>query len=215
MRGKTTTAALRKITDIKWKGNWRMSRRRRKRRKQRRKTTSSAPAADSVIKRMQNLSQSMIFLRLSSGGGGGGGGGQLIRGRQTPVSVFGDGSVTFVEKQPVFFPGAFSGHINCSSLQYWSNEGRRRPAGPRPPGGRLEVGWLVLGSLVSKDGQCDISRILMHLPYLSHCRVMSQDLSSRSCYPPLRGIRSRTFLLSVFGSANAADSATGAGLVDT
>ena len=49
----------------------------------------------------------MISLCLSSRGGGGGGGGQLFRGRQTLVSVFGDGSVTFVEKQPVFSLGCF------------------------------------------------------------------------------------------------------------
>ncbi len=56
------------------------------------------------------------------------------------VSVFGDGSVTFVEKQPVFFPGVFSGHINCSSLQYRSNdEGKRGPAGPRPQRGKCAL----------------------------------------------------------------------------
>ncbi len=46
----------------------------------------------------------------------------------------------------------------------------------------IVVGWLVLGSLVSKDGRSDISRILMPSP--SHCRVMSQDSSSQSRYPP-------------------------------
>ena len=47
-----------------------------------------------------------------------------------------------------------------------------------------------LGSLVSR-------RPILYFmnPYaftLSHCRVMSQDPSSRSRYPPLRGIRSRS-----------------------
>ncbi len=68
------------------------------------------------------------------------------------------------------------------------------------------------GSFVSKDGWSDISRILMPSP--SHCRVMSQDPSSRSCYPPLRGIRSRSSQQSVFGSANATDWATGEGLIN-
>ncbi len=47
---------------------------------------------------------------------------------------------------------------------------------------RLVFGLVFLGSLVSKDGQSDISRILMPSP--SHCRVMSQDPSSQSRYPP-------------------------------
>ncbi len=42
-----------------------------------------------------------------------------------------------------------------------------------------------LGSLVSKDGRSYISWILMPSP--SHCRVMSQDPSSRSRYPPTWG----------------------------
>ena len=47
----------------------------------------------------------------------------------------------------------------------------------------------------------------------SHGRVMSQDPSSRSCYPPsLRGIRSRSSQQSVFGSVNATEWATGVGL---
>ncbi len=49
---------------------------------------------------------------------------------------------------------------------------------------------LVLGSLVSKDGRSYISWIIMPSP-LSHCRVMSQDPSSWSHYPPLGGIWSR------------------------
>ncbi len=51
------------------------------------------------------------------------------------------------------------------------------------------------------------------LPSPSHCRVMSQDPSSRCCYPPLGGIRSRSSQQSVFGCANATDLATGAGLL--
>ena len=41
----------------------------------------------------------------------------------------------------------------------------------------LRFGFGFLGSLVSKDGRSDISRILMPSP-LSHCRVLSQDPSS-------------------------------------
>ncbi len=47
--------------------------------------------------------------------------------------------------------------------------------------GFLVLVWF-LGSRVSKDGRSNISRILMPSP--SHCRVMSQDPSSRSRYSP-------------------------------
>ena len=47
---------------------------------------------------------------------------------------------------------------------------------------------------------------------LSHCRVMSQrPFISISLFSPLMGIQSRSSQQSVFGSANATDSATGAG----
>ncbi len=60
-----------------------------------------------------------------------------------------------------------------------------------------------LGSLVSKDGRSNISRILMPSP--AFCRVVSQDPSSRYRYPPLKGIQSRSSQQPVFGSANATD----------
>ncbi len=87
----------------------------------------------------------MISLCLSSrgGGGGGGGGGQLFRGRQTLVSVFGDGSVTFVEKQPVFSLVCFQAILIvllCSTGQMKADvallvldlQGGRSPANSRP-----------------------------------------------------------------------------------
>ncbi len=65
-------------------------------------------------------------------------------------------------------------------------------------------GWLVLGSLVSKDGRSDISWILLPSPYYPTAGLCPKT--------PLRGVWSRSSQQSVFGSANATDWATGAGL---
>ncbi len=74
------------------------------------------------------------------------------------------------------------------------------PPSPQPP--RTSFGFL--GSLVSKDGRSDISRILMPLP-LSHCRVMSQDPSSRSRYPPPGGDSIQVLPAVSFWKRNATD----------
>ena len=68
------------------------------------------------------------------------------------------------------------------------------------------VGWLVVGSLVSKDGRSDISRILMPSPYYPTAGLCPKTLHLDLAIPPpsLRGIQSRSCQQqSVFGSTNA------------
>ncbi len=70
--------------------------------------------------------------------------------------------------------------------------------------------WLVLGSLVSKDGRSYNSWVIMPSP--SHCRVMSQDPSSRSRYPR-EGDLIQVLPAVSFGSASATAELPGKGLV--
>ena len=131
-------------------------------------------------------------------GGGGGGGGRRVTRETTPrprLIWWLSNYITLGPQLSFSFPYWYM--CRCTILSTWKGDQNTDLL-------FMYCVWLVLGSLVSKDGRSDISRILMPSPYPTAglCPKTLQSLS------PLKESRSRSSQQSAFGSANATDWAT-------